>query len=144
VVGGCPVRGGDRLLLVARHAAGAHRRDPDGRAPAGPGVARLVFGAGPHACPGARLATAALADVLEALAPYRPVVTRSRVDRRAALPGWRELTVRAGTGGFRPGPGTLPGRPGARPRGRGPAAGAVPGARADRPHGSGTTGEVGA
>ncbi|MEU8437686.1 hypothetical protein AB0F18_33275, partial [Streptomyces sp. NPDC029216] len=96
VVGGCPVRGGDRLLLVARHAAGAHRRDPDGRAPAGPGVARLVFGAGPHACPGARLATAQLADVLEALAPHRPAVTRSRVDRRAALPGWRELRVRAG------------------------------------------------
>ncbi|GAA0312554.1 hypothetical protein GCM10010302_59290 [Streptomyces polychromogenes] len=95
-VGGCPVRGGDRLLLVARHAAGAHRHDPDGRAPAGPGVARLVFGAGPHACPGARLARVQLADVLEALAPYRPVVTRSRVDRRAALPGWRELTVRAG------------------------------------------------
>ncbi|MFF2198710.1 cytochrome P450, partial [Streptomyces sp. NPDC058157] len=31
VVGGCPVRGGDRLLLVARHAAQAHGRDPDGR-----------------------------------------------------------------------------------------------------------------
>ncbi|MFD0356651.1 cytochrome P450 [Streptomyces sp. NPDC127110] len=94
-VGGCPVRGGDRLLLVARHAAGAHRRDPDGRDPAGAGVARLVFGAGPHVCPGARLATVLLEDVLEALAGYRPVVARSRVDRRAALPGWRVLTVRA-------------------------------------------------
>ncbi|MFG2489143.1 cytochrome P450 [Streptomyces virginiae] len=95
-VGGCPVRGGDRLLLVARHAAGAHRRDPDARRPAGPAVDRLVFGAGPHACPGARLARAQLADVLGALAPYRPVVTRARVDRGAALPGWRVLTVRAG------------------------------------------------
>ncbi|MCX5375202.1 cytochrome P450 [Streptomyces sp. NBC_00091] len=95
-VGGCPVRGGDRLLLVARHAAGAHRRDPDGRDPAGPGVARLVFGAGPHVCPGARLATALLADVLEGLAGYRPVVARARVDRGAALPGWRVLRVRAG------------------------------------------------
>ncbi|MGY4388835.1 cytochrome P450 [Streptomyces sp. TE12347] len=96
VVGGCPVRGGDRLLLVARHAAGAHRRDPDARRPAGPAVDRLVFGAGPHACPGARLARAQLADVLGALAPYRPVVTRARVDRGAALPAWRVLTVRAG------------------------------------------------
>ncbi|MEU8772526.1 cytochrome P450 [Streptomyces sp. NPDC048606] len=96
-VGGCPVRGGDRLLLVARHAVGAHRRDPDGRDPVAPGVARLVFGAGPHACPGARLAVVLLGDVLEALAPHRPVVARARVDRRAALPGWRRLTVRPGT-----------------------------------------------
>ncbi|MFJ8164095.1 cytochrome P450 [Streptomyces sp. NPDC096136] len=124
VVGGCPVRGGDRLLLVARHAAGAHRRDPDGRAPAGPGVARLVFGAGPHACPGARLATVQLADVLEALAPYRPVVTRARVDRRAALPGWRELRVGAGASGSRPAPTAPAGRPGSCPRGLGRPAGA--------------------
>ncbi|MFF4325460.1 cytochrome P450 [Streptomyces sp. NPDC001591] len=101
VVGGCPVRGGDRLLLVARHAARAHRRDPDGRAPAGPAVARLVFGAGPHACPGARLATLQLADTLAALAPYRPVVTTARPARRAALPGWRTLNLRA-TGHPRP------------------------------------------
>lgn len=98
VVGGCPVRAGDRLVLVARHAAGAHRRDPDPDAagPAGPAAAALVFGAGPHACPGARLARAVLVDVLAELAPYRPVVTGARVDRRAALPGWRALTVRAG------------------------------------------------
>ncbi|MET9856216.1 cytochrome P450 [Streptomyces sp. NPDC006450] len=94
-VGGCPVRAGDRLLLVARHAAGAHLRDPDGRHPAEPGAARLVFGAGPHACPGARLAREQLAGVLAALAPHRPVVIRARVDRRAALPGWRSLVVRA-------------------------------------------------
>ncbi|MGW1776027.1 cytochrome P450 [Streptomyces sp. NPDC002104] len=94
-VGGCPVRAGDRLLLVARHAAGAHLRDPDGHRPDGPGTARLVFGAGPHACPGARLAQEQLAGVLAALAPHRPVVTRARVDRRAALPGWRSLVVRA-------------------------------------------------
>ncbi|THA41139.1 cytochrome P450 [Streptomyces sp. A1547] len=94
-VGGCPVRSGDRLLLVARHAAQAHRRDPDALAPADPALAHLVFGAGSHACPGARLARIQLADTLAALAPHRPVVTRARVDRRAALPGWRVLTVKA-------------------------------------------------
>jgi cytochrome P450 len=93
--GGCPVRSGDRLLLVARHAVGAHTRDPDARCPAPPAVARLVFGAGPHTCPGAGLATALLEDLLAALAPYRPAVVRARVDRGAALPGWRTLTLRA-------------------------------------------------
>ncbi|MGW1604807.1 hypothetical protein ACWCQV_28120, partial [Streptomyces eurythermus] len=56
---------------------------------------KLVFGAGTHACPGARLARAQLDDTLAALAPHRPTVRRARVDRGAALPGWRSLTVRA-------------------------------------------------
>ena len=30
--------------------------------------------------------------------PLRPVVVRARADRRAALPGWRSLTVRATCG----------------------------------------------
>ncbi|MFB7915372.1 cytochrome P450 [Streptomyces sp. NPDC056061] len=94
---GCPVRAGDRLVLVARHAAGAHDIAPDARRPVAPAVSQLVFGAGPHACPGARLARAQLDDVLAALAPHRPVVVRARVDRRAALPGWRTLAVRAAT-----------------------------------------------
>jgi cytochrome P450 len=92
---GCPVRAGDRLILVARHAARAHDRLPDARHPAPPAVAQLVFGAGTHACPGARLARAQLDDTLAALAPHRPTVLRARVDRGAALPGWRSLTVRA-------------------------------------------------
>ncbi|WP_433689041.1 cytochrome P450 [Micromonospora carbonacea] len=94
--GGCPVRAGDRLLLVARHAAGAHRAGPDPADPAPTRTARLVFGAGPHSCPGARLARAQLADTLAALAPHRPVVTRARADGRAALPGWARLVIRAG------------------------------------------------
>ncbi|CAL9281725.1 cytochrome P450 [Streptomyces sp. SudanB25_2051] len=97
-LGGCPVRKGDRLILVARHAARAHVRPPDAHNPAPPGVARLVFGAGGHACPGARLARAQLDDTLAALAPHRPVVVRARADRGAALPGWRSLTVRAAGG----------------------------------------------
>ncbi|MFJ4794629.1 cytochrome P450 family protein [Kitasatospora purpeofusca] len=91
VLAGHRVRAGDRLVLVARHAAGAHRPAP---AP-GPAATQAVFGAGPHACPGAGVARALLAELLLALAPYRPVVVRARVDRRAALPGWAELTLRA-------------------------------------------------
>lgn len=88
---GRPIARGDRLVLVARHAAGAHRTEP-----AGPQAAQAVFGAGPHACPGARLARAQLTDFLAALAPHRPVVVRSSVDRRAALPGYATLLVRKG------------------------------------------------
>ncbi|MER5349687.1 cytochrome P450 [Kitasatospora sp. NPDC002551] len=88
---GRSVRKGDRLILVARHAAGAHRPAPS----PGPAAAQAVFGAGPHACPGAGAARALLAELLLALAPYAPVVTGARADRRAALPGWAALTLRA-------------------------------------------------
>ncbi|GIJ50423.1 hypothetical protein Val02_73090 [Virgisporangium aliadipatigenens] len=93
-VGGRRVRRGERLVLVARHAAQGHERGPDPVAPAPAGVTQLVFGAGAHACPGARLARVQLAEVLAALAPFRPVVVRARPDRRAALPGWSTLDVR--------------------------------------------------
>lgn len=94
-VDGRRVRAGDRLVLVARHAADAHRHDPDPADPRPPQVAQSVFGAGPHACPGAGLARAQLADTLRTLAPYRPVVVRARAARRAALPGWARLEIRA-------------------------------------------------
>jgi cytochrome P450 len=91
---GCPVHAGDRLLLIARHAADAHRHDPDPDFPAPPRTSQLVFGAGTHACPGARLARRQLGDLLIALAPHRPVVVKARADRHAALPSWRTLVVR--------------------------------------------------
>ncbi|MFJ7248964.1 cytochrome P450 [Kitasatospora sp. NPDC098652] len=90
---GHPVRTGDRLILVARHAARAHHRTP----PADPAATQAVFGTGPHACPGAHLARAQLADTLLALAPHQPRVVRSRADRHAALPGYAELTLRRGS-----------------------------------------------
>ena len=91
-VAGCPIARGDRLVLVARHAAESYRDTPADRAAA----AQAVFGAGPHACPGAGLARALLADFLVALAPHHPVVVRARADRRAALPGWAELHIARG------------------------------------------------
>jgi cytochrome P450 len=95
IAGRCPVRSGDRLLLIARHAVDAQHTDPDPARPAAAQVAQLVFGAGPHACPGARLARTQLADLLATLAPHRPRVVRARADRRAALPGWRSLVLEA-------------------------------------------------
>ncbi|MFB9311675.1 cytochrome P450 [Nocardioides plantarum] len=92
-VGGRRVTPDDQLLLMVRHAVDAHRRDPSVDDPAPAAVSRLVFGAGPHACPGAGLARAQLDDVLAALSDVRPRVVRSRADRRAALPAWRELVV---------------------------------------------------
>lgn len=94
-IDGHEVRQGDRLLLVVRHAAAAHSRGPQYADPAPRQLSQLVFGVGPHACPGARLARAQLDDVLRALAPYRPFVVRARADRRSALPGWASLLVRA-------------------------------------------------
>jgi cytochrome P450 len=102
-VGGHAIREGDRLILVARHAAGAHRAGPDCDQPAPPQVAQLVFGTGSHACPGAAMARAQLADTLQALAPYRPVVVRARADRHCGLPGWRSLVIRASRAAGPPG-----------------------------------------
>ncbi|WP_148611981.1 cytochrome P450 [Nocardioides rubriscoriae] len=101
VVGGHDVGPDDQLLLVVRHAVDAHRRDPSVVHPAPAAVSRLVFGAGPHACPGAALARTQLDDVLAALAPQSPHVVRARPDRRAALPAWRQLVVRCGDVGVR-------------------------------------------
>ncbi|GAB7052729.1 cytochrome P450 [Catenuloplanes indicus] len=120
VIGGCPVAHGDRLILVTRHATGAHHRDPDPADPAPPHVAQLVFGTGPHACPGAALARAQLRDVLAALAPLHPAVVTARPDRGAALPGWRVLTIEATTRGvpaatIRTGASHPPGASGATP-----------------------------
>jgi cytochrome P450 len=83
------IHAGDRLILVARHAAESHRDTARHEQPA----AQAVFGAGPHACPGANLARAQLTDFLTALAPHRPEVRRSVAARGTALPGYAALVV---------------------------------------------------
>ncbi|WP_211349040.1 cytochrome P450 [Nocardioides litoris] len=94
IVGGVRVTPDDQLLLMVRHAVDAHRRDPSVTDPAPTAQARLVFGAGPHACPGAALARAQLATTLSSLALQPARVVRAVPDRHAALPAWRELVVR--------------------------------------------------
>lgn len=83
------IRRADRLILVARHAAESHRDTATHERAA----AQAVFGAGPHACPGANLARAQLTDFLAALAPHHPVVRSAVAARRTALPSYASLVV---------------------------------------------------
>jgi cytochrome P450 len=92
-LGGHRVRAGARLLLVARSAARQGQPHPDPSHPAAPAQAQLVFGTGPHACPGSRLARAQMADVLTALAVHRPRVVAARPAYRSALPSWDRLVI---------------------------------------------------
>lgn len=85
----------DQLALFIRRAVRADSEDPDVHSPQPDRIQQLVFGAGPHACPGAGVARAQLNDVLTALAPLRPIVIDAVVDRRSALPSWAHLVIRA-------------------------------------------------
>jgi cytochrome P450 len=89
------LRKADRLILVARHAAQAHRDSvADGDSVADRReAAQAVFGTGPHACPGANLARAQLTDFLTALAAHRPSVRKAAAARGTALPGYATLVV---------------------------------------------------
>jgi cytochrome P450 len=94
-VGRYAVGPNDQLALFIRRAVRADSDDPDVHCPQPDRIQRLVFGAGPHACPGAGVARAQLGDVLTALAPLRPIVTDAVADRRSALPSWAQLVIRA-------------------------------------------------
>ncbi|MFJ5922788.1 cytochrome P450 [Kitasatospora sp. NPDC092948] len=84
------LRRGDRLLLVARHAAEAHRDTPTGDPAL---AAQAPFGLGRHACPGAALARAQLADLLTTLAPHHPHVRHTAAHPRSALPSYRRCLL---------------------------------------------------
>ena len=95
------VRPGDRVLVATWWAT----RLPDGFRPerACPAAARnLWFGAGPHFCLGAPLATAELAalagavlDAHQAAGPVR--VVRREAAARVLVPAYRRLVLTAGT-----------------------------------------------
>lgn len=87
------IRRGDRLLLVARHAAEAQHD-----APAHPYATRAPFGLGPHSCPGAALARAQLALLLTTLAPHRPRAVRTVPHPTSALPSYRSCLLRSTAG----------------------------------------------
>lgn len=79
-VGGCPVAAGDQVRI---HWTGANRDpravgDPDGVRPERDSAANLVFGAGPHLCPGRLL------SLLQLRAVVRAVVGRCTLE---AVPG---------------------------------------------------------
>ncbi|RAJ37560.1 cytochrome P450 [Kitasatospora sp. SolWspMP-SS2h] len=82
------VRRGDRLLLVARHAAEAQHDTP-----AHPHATLAPFGLGPHTCPGAALARAQLATLLSTLAPHRPHALRTSAHPGSALPSYRTCVI---------------------------------------------------
>jgi len=86
------VRAGDRLLLVATNAA-RHGAGLPGESPATATQTRIVFGAGPRACPGASIARSQVALALEVLAPTCPRIVQAVPDRGAALPSWKHLIL---------------------------------------------------
>ncbi|MFE1316589.1 cytochrome P450 [Kitasatospora phosalacinea] len=96
------VRRGDRLLLVARHAAQSQQD-----APTHPHATRAPFGLGPHTCPGAALARAQLALLLGVLAPHRPRALRTAPAAAGALPSYRTCVLVRGAERA-PAPGPVP------------------------------------
>ncbi|KAA1424793.1 cytochrome P450 [Mumia zhuanghuii] len=96
--GGCPVAAGDRLVLDWR----AANRDPDAFAdadsydPDGHAAANLVYGTGPHVCPGRPLATLELRILVRTLlAAGRVTLDDSHrpVREEAPAAGFRSVSV---------------------------------------------------
>lgn len=96
-VGGCPVPAGERVVIDWR----AANRDPavfaDRFAPEEHAEANLVYGVGPHVCPGRGLATGELRVILRALLAAGTIAldpTAEPVREQAPLAGWHTLPVR--------------------------------------------------
>ncbi|QKJ18681.1 cytochrome P450 [Microbacterium hominis] len=97
VVGGCPVAAGEHVVLHWRHA----NRDPDAVPeptvfrPAANAAANLVWGIGPHACPGRPLATAELRVLVRALLRAGTIIPEGEAVREIApVAGFRTVPVR--------------------------------------------------
>jgi cytochrome P450 len=96
-VGGCPVAAGDTVVLDWRAANRDPRAfaDPDGFDPAGHAAANLVYGTGPHLCPGRTLATRELRVVLRALLAAGRITPAGEPTREEApAAGFRTVPVR--------------------------------------------------
>jgi cytochrome P450 len=99
VVAGCPVGAGETLVLDWRAANRdpAAFDDPDAFDPDAHAAGNLVYGTGPHACPGRGLATRELRILVRAvLAAGRIALIEEHPSVREEPPiaGFRELTVR--------------------------------------------------
>lgn len=98
-VGGCPVHKGDRLMVDWTNANRDPRvfPDPDHYDPEGNAPVNIVYGAGPHVCPGRGLSTLELRIVFEELLDATtdlsldPDVPGVRADR--PLGGWASAPV---------------------------------------------------
>ncbi|MGH1564303.1 cytochrome P450 [Mumia sp. DW29H23] len=97
--GGCPVSAGEQVVLDWRAANRDPEAmgDPDAFDPEGHAAANLVYGAGPHVCPGRPLATLELRLLVRALlAAGRVTLDASRPPTREEPPvaGFRTVPVR--------------------------------------------------
>ncbi|WP_314853916.1 cytochrome P450 [uncultured Microbacterium sp.] len=98
-IAGCPVRAGDVVVLDWR----AANRDPEVFGdpgtfdPAGHAADNLVYGTGPHVCPGRLLATRELRVLVRALLRAgRVALAGPAVREEAPAAGFREVPVRVG------------------------------------------------
>lgn len=97
VVDGCPVPAGGVLVIDWRAANRdpAAFADPGGFDPVGHAAANLVYGTGPHACPGRGLATLELRVLVRSLLAAGRVVAAGEPERELPpVAGYRTVPVR--------------------------------------------------
>lgn len=96
-IAGCPVTAGEVIVIDWREANRdpAVFADPDGFDPHGNAAANLVYGTGPHVCPGRGLATLELRTLVRALLARGEVVAAGEAEREEPpVAGYRSLPVR--------------------------------------------------
>ncbi len=93
-VGGCPVRAGDVIVLDWRRANRDPRVFTDGFAPDAHAADNLVYGTGPHACPGRTLATRELRVLVRALLAAGRVRPAAEAEReQPPIAGYRTVPI---------------------------------------------------